>query len=202
MSFTVLGVYDSQPIKLMSSLNKTYILMGNSSNNNNKMWWFLLLKSGDLNSYFQYFLLHRGNSMSITYWIFSVSSLICLPGRRSKFPKRWIDSHASRDGCLASHPFTLPHLFTYLKRADVLFCNIVCLKIYLFIWPQQVFCGHKGSSIYFVKCGDFNCCLQTFSCSMWYLISWPGIEPGPLAWEHWVLATALPGKSIFTVQAL
>ena len=118
-----------------------HILIGNSSNNSNKMWWLLLLEGGDLNSSSQYFLLHRGNSTSIIHWIFSVCSLICLPGRRSKFPKRGIDSHASRDGYLASHPFTLPHLFTDLRRVGALFCNIVCLKIHLFIWLQQVFFG-------------------------------------------------------------
>ena len=143
-SFTVLSVYDSQPIKLMSSRNKTYILIGNSSNNNHKMWWFLLLKGGDLNSYFQYFLLHRGNSMSITYWIFSVSSFICLPGRRSKFPKRWIDSHASRDGCLASHPFTLPHLFNLSEKSRCSLLQHTLLKnIFIYLSAASLLQAHR-----------------------------------------------------------
>ena len=32
---------------------------------------------------------------------------------------------------------------------------------------------------------------------MWDLVSWSGIESGPLHWEHGVLATALQGKSLF-----
>ena len=35
------------------------------------------------------------------------------------------------------------------------------------------------------------------SCSMWDLVCWPGIKPGPLHWETGVLATGPPGKSLF-----
>ena len=31
---------------------------------------------------------------------------------------------------------------------------------------------------------------------MWDLVPWPGIEPGPLHWEHWVLSAVPPGKSL------
>ena len=41
------------------------------------------------------------------------------------------------------------------------------------------------------------CSVWTLSCSMWDLVSWSRIESGPLHWEHGVLATALPGKSLF-----
>ena len=41
------------------------------------------------------------------------------------------------------------------------------------------------------------CSVWTLSCSMWDLVSWSGIESGPLHWEHGVLATALQGKSLF-----
>ena len=34
-----------------------------------------------------------------------------------------------------------------------------------------------------------------FSCSMWDLIPWPGMEPGPLCWELRILATGPPDKS-------
>ena len=34
---------------------------------------------------------------------------------------------------------------------------------------------------------------------MWDLVPWPGIEPGPLHWQHGVLATGPPGKSLFVV---
>ena len=32
-------------------------------------------------------------------------------------------------------------------------------------------------------------------CGIWNLVTWLGIEPGPLHWEHWILATGPPGKS-------
>ena len=41
----------------------------------------------------------------------------------------------------------------------------------------------------------FNWLRQVFSCSMWDLVPWPGIERGPLNEECGVLTTGLPGKS-------
>ena len=35
---------------------------------------------------------------------------------------------------------------------------------------------------------------RSLSCSMWDPVLWPGIEPGPLHWEHEVLDTGPPGK--------
>ena len=32
-------------------------------------------------------------------------------------------------------------------------------------------------------------------CSMWDLVPWPGLNPGPLHWKHGVTATGPPGKS-------
>ena len=40
--------------------------------------------------------------------------------------------------------------------------------------------------------------MQAPSCGMWDLVPWPGIEPGPLHWEHGVLTTGPPGKSPYT----
>ena len=37
---------------------------------------------------------------------------------------------------------------------------------------------------------------RIFSCSMWDLDPWPGMNPEPLNWEHRVLATGPPGKSL------
>ena len=37
---------------------------------------------------------------------------------------------------------------------------------------------------------------QGLSCNMWDLVPWPGVEPRPLHWEHGVLATGPPGKSL------
>ena len=42
---------------------------------------------------------------------------------------------------------------------------------------------------------DLSCGTQDLCCSMWYLVSWPRIEPRPPAWELRVLATEPPGKS-------
>ena len=38
--------------------------------------------------------------------------------------------------------------------------------------------------------------IQTLSRSTWDLVHWPGMEPRPLLWEHGVLATGPPGKSL------
>ena len=35
-----------------------------------------------------------------------------------------------------------------------------------------------------------------FSWDTWDLVPWPGIKPGPLQWEHSVLATGLPGEPL------
>ena len=34
-----------------------------------------------------------------------------------------------------------------------------------------------------------------FCCGIWNLVTWLGIEPGPLHWEHGILATGPPEKS-------
>ena len=43
-----------------------------------------------------------------------------------------------------------------------------------------------------VACGIFSCNIQTLSCSM---SPDQGLNPGPLHWEHRVLATGPPGES-------
>ena len=42
--------------------------------------------------------------------------------------------------------------------------------------------------------GIFSCSKQTLSCAMWDPVPQLGMEPGPLPWEHGVLATGPPGK--------
>ena len=54
------------------------------------------------------------------------------------------------------------------------------LKKYSFFWLPWVLVA---------ACGIFCCCMQG-------LVSWPGIEPGPLHWELRVLDTGPPGKSL------
>ena len=39
------------------------------------------------------------------------------------------------------------------------------------------------------------CRIFSFCCGPWDLVPWPGLNPGPLPWEHGVLATGPPGKS-------
>ena len=46
------------------------------------------------------------------------------------------------------------------------------LNIYLFVWIHQILVA--TSKI-------FTCGMQTLSYSMWDLVPWPGIEPGPPA---------------------
>ena len=41
-----------------------------------------------------------------------------------------------------------------------------------------------------------SCSTQTLSCSMWDLVPWLGLNPGPLRWECRVLATEPPEKSL------
>ena len=71
-----------------------------------------------------------------------------------------------------------------------------CLKknIYLSGCTRNWF-QHVGSAIFTVPCGIFSCGMATISCSMWDLVHWPGIEPGPSALAAWSLpATGPPGK--------
>ena len=67
-------------------------------------------------------------------------------------------------------------------------------NIYLFSCTRS-WLLHVGSLIFVAACRIFHCSMQTLSCSMWDLVPWPGIEPGPLHWECGVLATGPPGKS-------
>ena len=67
----------------------------------------------------------------------------------------------------ALHPSSEPLLVIVYSSFCILF---VCFK-YLFIWLYQVLVVAHG----------------IFSCSMWDLVPWPGIEPGPPelgVWSH------------------
>ena len=64
--------------------------------------------------------------------------------------------------------------------------------IYLFIWLHQVFI--EAHWIFIMACG-------LFSCGIWDLILWPGIEPGPLALgaqrlSHWTTGEVPTVKTI------
>ena len=73
-------------------------------------------------------------------------------------------------------------LFLFLLS---LLLSFLCLQIiYLLIW----LCWHVGSSIFVAARGI----IRTLSCSVWDLVLWPGMEPGPPALEA---QREPPGKS-------
>ena len=81
-------------------------------------------------------------------------------------------------------PFTYIYIYTYIyththtHTHTYIYIYIYIFNIYLFIWLCQVLVATH----------------RIFSCSMWDLVPWPGIEPRPLHWGHGVLHTGLPGK--------
>ena len=75
-------------------------------------------------------------------------------------PKDLVSNSESRGGINAEFNLILLFLFTYLF-----------FKEYLFIWLPWVL--------------SFD--IWTFSCGMWDLIPWPGIEPRPLVLGAWSL---------------
>ena len=83
-------------------------------------------------------------------------------------------------------------LSSHIQWQDSHVCSSCCCFFsflffkYLFVWLHLVL-GHSGlqSSLQ---------CVGSPSCSMRYLVPWPGMEPRPLHWEWGVLATGPPGK--------
>ena len=101
----------------------------------------------------------------------------------------WVEFKNNRNKNGLVHSSCLPQLILsimlcYLARlppeATLAFCKG---SIYLYIWLCQVLV---------VACGIFSGDLQTFSCGMWDLLPWSGIEPRPPpldAWSlsHWII---------------
>ena len=54
-----------------------------------------------------------------------------------------------------------------------LFLSLFHFNIKFFIWLCQGFAVVRGI---------FSCSMQTFTCGMWDLAPWPGMEPALLAW--------------------
>ena len=85
-----------------------------------------------------------------------------------------------------------------LTRAlrNTLFWRVFCfvfvfLIIYLFTWLHWALV---------VALRIFSCGIRTLSCSMWDLVPWPGVEPGPSALgvrclRHWTTGEVLRLKS-------
>ena len=59
------------------------------------------------------------------------------------------------------------------------------------------FCAHH--TLYFKKNVFIYLAALGLNCSMWDLVPQSGIEHGCLHWQHYVLATGPPGKSLITV---
>ena len=63
---------------------------------------------------------------------------------------------------------------------------ILCMfKIFIFLF------GCIGSSLHHER--------SLLSCTVWDPVPWPRIKPGPLHWEHGVLVTAPPVKSLLVL---
>ena len=70
-------------------------------------------------------------------------------------------------------------------------------KVFIYLAAPGLRCGMRGlqSSLQHARslvaaCGLFSCGMQTFSCGMWDLVPWPGVEPRPPIWgelslSHW-----------------
>ena len=70
-------------------------------------------------------------------------------------------------------------------------------RVFISLTALGLSCGRQGLRSPLCCAESFSCGMQALSCSMRDLVPWPGIEPpGPLDWEHSVLATGPPGKSL------
>ena len=63
---------------------------------------------------------------------------------------------------------------------------------FLFLWLYWGLVAAHG--LFNAECRIFSYGLWTLSCGKRDLVPWPGIKPGPLHWEHGVLATGPPEK--------
>ena len=63
---------------------------------------------------------------------------------------------------------------------------------HMFIWQHQVTVAVLGTS-------NLHSSMRTLSCSIWDLVPWPGIEPGPPALGTWSLSHWTTGKSSDTL---
>ena len=84
------------------------------------------------------------------------------------------------------------HLYTYILFINYYIKVFLKENIYLFIWLRWVLVATYGTfiatcRIFVAPCGIFSCGMRTLSRSMWDLVPWPGIEPGPPASGAWSL---------------
>ena len=83
---------------------------------------------------------------------------------------------------LAKMPFLPPKSSLVSTGRDT--CSLLCVSSIFFFF-------FKDLSIYLAVLG--------LSCGMWDIVPQQGIKPGPLHWEHRVLATGLSGKSLHSI---
>ena len=70
-------------------------------------------------------------------------------------------------------------------------------RVFIYLTALGLSHGRQRRRSPLCRVESFSCSMQALSCSMQDIVSQPGIElPGPLDWEHRVLATGLPGKSL------
>ena len=74
-----------------------------------------------------------------------------------------------------------PPILTY-RFCCFCFCNI---HLFSCAGSQS---RHSGSSVFIAACGIFRCGMRTLSCSMWDLVPWTGIDPGPPVLQPWTLS--------------
>ena len=131
--------------------------------------------------------------------LFSCSS----GGHKSKSSTVLISEILGENPCLASFSFwwLLAFLGLWLHLFDLCLLLHFLLSSHPFPYLSSCPC-----SLYTKL--DFNVCvclavlglscglLNLFSCSIWDLVPLPGIEPRSLNWQHDVLATEPPGKSL------
>ena len=85
--------------------------------------------------------------------------------------------------------------FSMLLSFGYLFFNYFFYNIYLFVFVCLI------HWVFFAVWGIFSCGMQTLSCSMYYLVPWPGIEPEPPALReqslsHWTTREVPLGISV------
>ena len=85
----------------------------------------------------------------------------------------------------------LPAAFPFHVSMFTFHPMCVCIYICLFVWLQ---CRIFDLRFSIVSCGTRNLAM---ACGI--QLSYQGLKPGPLSWEHGAIVTGLPGKSQFLI---
>ena len=68
-----------------------------------------------------------------------------------------------------------------LEAVDWRWCLSFLIVIIFLFSCSRCQLWHTWSPVFVAVYGSFSCGIRTFSCSMWDLVTWPGIKPGPPA---------------------